>query len=170
MTPLQSLPDLHIAAAIKAYGPAVPWILITIGWFISNHQANRRELRKEARSVIEEIAKIVAEVGKDLKTYYKAKYESDEEVEAALSVKIGIKNIATRVERLLEKRPKVLPSKLSAGVQSAVELFFETATGGAFESANKPTSAEIVKILAHQHNAGAALVESLHQAFWKEFK
>ena len=168
--PLQSLPDLHIAEAIKAYGPAVPWVLVTIGWFISNHQANRRELRKEARSVIEEIAKIVAEVGKDLKTYYKAKPQSDEEVEAALSVKIGIQNIATRVERLRNKQPEVLPKKLSAGVQNAVDDFFETATGDAFESASKPTSAEIVNILARQHNAGAALIESLHQAFWKKFK
>lgn len=161
---------MSIASVIKDYGPAVPWILVAGGWIISNIQANRRELRKEVRSEIVEIEAIIKAVGKELRTYYGTEPATDKSHEHALNIKVSMKELDGRFDRLFSRNLGQFPTDPPLSMQDAREAFFDAVTGAKFESATRPKGDELRLILAKQHTAGLTLVEGLHSAFLQEFK
>ncbi|WP_179405583.1 hypothetical protein [Burkholderia guangdongensis] len=160
---------MSVASFIKDYGSAIPWLLVTVGWFISNAQANRRELRKEVRSEISELENIVKDVGKELRSYYATAPASDLAHERALNIKMSMKALDSRFDRLYCHNLGEFPAEPPVEIQSVREQFFDAVTGEKFESAVRPVGQELATILAKQHSAGLKLIDGLYSALLKEF-
>lgn len=159
---------------IKDYGPAVAWVVAGIGWMVANAQANTRERRKEVRSEIDEIAKHLQEALRGLNKYHHLAGSDEEAEKATLTIKVSFMEIDSRIGRLEQRKGwfRIKPLLALDKAKAASTLFFDEATGGDFESSNKPalTPANASKRLYKQSHFSLRLLNELHKAFLKEFR
>jgi hypothetical protein len=111
----------------------IGWLFITLGWLLSNRQANEREARKEYRAAVNSLESCI---GRLLDAYrsYLTEIAATKNEQARLQVHSEL----GRLRRLVESLSRDAGHSLSENFAQ----MFEAITGGAFESrTRKPESA-----------------------------
>ena len=123
--------DLGLATEMWENEPAtlLPYLSllgIVIGWFVANHQANRREDRKEARSLVDQVksrANLIAEQS--------LQYQCEDKSELAVLIKSSIDALEIDLSRMPNFAVKNAP------LITALIDFQDAVTGGDFETAGR---------------------------------
>lgn len=126
----------------------IPLLLVVAGWAVVNHQNNRRETRKEMRASVDATKKAIIEVSRLAVDYY-----CGIGAEAAHEIKWSLQALEIELERLpgFDQRSSLL--------KRFVE-FSEAATGGDFESADRPKRTRAApEIAAIQHTRNLLIAE-----------
>lgn len=106
--------------------PYLSLLGIVIGWFVANHQANRREDRKEARSLVDQVksrANLIAEQS--------LQYQCEDKSELAVLIKSSIDALEIDLSRMPNFAVKNAP------LITALIDFQDAVTGGDFETAGR---------------------------------
>lgn len=139
--------------------PYISLLLIVFGWFVANHQANRREERKEARALVDESRKRIAEI-----TTASLSYEMEGKAELTTTIKSSLDLLEVDLRRMPHMQFKGSP------LLRALVDFQDAVTGGDFESADHPkrtfVSPEVQAILRTRN----ALIAELERQFAVFFK
>ena len=135
----------------------LPLLLVVAGWAVVNHQNNRRETRKEMRALLDSTKKATVEVARLAVAYY-----CDAEAEAAHEIKWSLQALEIELERLpgFDQRSRLL--------KKFVE-FSEAATGGDFESADRPKRTRAAPEIASIQRTRNLLIAELELQFKKQY-
>jgi hypothetical protein len=115
---------------IRDYGPAIAWIIVFVGWFVTNRQANQREKRKEIRADVDRITGMIRQLVDDHRLYFTAPVGSPEEIRNGVAIKASFQRISMALERQTG-RIECAESKAHF-----VQLY-ELMTGGDFEDTSR---------------------------------
>jgi hypothetical protein len=149
----------HFFSEYKDALTGVSWLLVAVGWFISNGQANQREKRKETRSEVDAICKVVAEVLIKCRTYYSTPPNDPKDDERGSEIAFEVHRIVTRTERLQDR--VIYFNKAVDSVGS----FFDAITSAPFQSKTRlPVSAGSPKLLEIEA-AVHGLIDALEESF-----
>ena len=91
---------IAIFATYKDLLVAISWILVLIGWLVSNRQGNNRERRKEARSEVEHISKAAADIVVRCRKYYCSNPSDPEDTSRSAEIAFEMHRLLQRVQRL----------------------------------------------------------------------
>ena len=134
--------------------PYLALLLVVIGWFVANSQANARETRKEARSLIDSAKNRVIEIAADAVAYL-----CDGKADLAPSIKASLDVLEVELSRLPHFNSKSSP------LLRRLMAFQDAVTGGDFETAGRPErnhqSAEVATVWATR----TALLAELEKQF-----
>ena len=107
---------------------AVAWVLTVLGWFISNHQSNKRESRKEVRSNIDSVIDEIENLLKSSHKYYCSNDATEQNV-ACCEIYATFEKVSGFCQRLENDHSEI-------HVQNKLDDLFEEITGGEFGSSN----------------------------------
>jgi ethanolamine utilization microcompartment shell protein EutL len=138
--------------------PYVALLVVVLGWFVSNAQANRREDRKEARASVDLSKKMILTIGDDA-----LKYLCGGPNDIAVLIKSNLDALEVELSRMPHFRVRGAP------LMGRLIDFQDAITGGDFETADRSakstTSAEVAQVL-RTRNALLAETERQFRAFF----
>ena len=142
-----------------SYLPYASLLVVVVGWFVANHQANTREVRKEARSAVDEARKLIKEVAND-----SLKYFCEGKDELAVPIKSGLEALEVDLDRLPNFRVKDAP------LMGRLVEFQDAVTGGDFEAKDRkrhPLDSAEVSAILRTRNALLAELERQFKAYFR---
>ena len=138
--------------------PYVALLVVVVGWFVANNQANTRETRKEARQMLDEVKRQVTQTGTDVLAYL-----GDPESGLATTIKSTLDTVEIELSRM----PNF--SIRGAPLLGRLVDFQDASTGGDFETKGRPVrgpdSPEVTSVV-RTRNALLAEIERQFRAYY----
>ena len=161
--------EIYVAPFLRDYGSPIAWAIAAVGWFISNHHANRRERRKEFRQEIDAITSILDGISSKFEKYYEFELRGKDALTLERKIKLLFKEIEYKKERI-EKRKLSFKSRAELKKFLAkFEEFFDFSTGKYFESNDMLPEDRQQAQIETLHDKSQQVTESLHAVFLIEF-
>ena len=83
---------------VNIWAVTIGWVLIVVGWFITNAQNNKRESLKELRASLDDVIRDIHETQLNALKYYTS--EVDNSHQLAFEIKTSQSRILSKIERL----------------------------------------------------------------------
>lgn len=160
-----------ISEFLKDYGAPIAWFVASLGWYISNRQANAREKRKEFRAEIDAIEKVVKELVSKLATYCRSTERNGAARMLELEIKVLFYELGLKWERISKRRGGRGDAcgKYFGVCSSKHEEFFEQSTSIYFETEERIPSDKMNTHILDIHMRALLFTESLHNLFLRKF-
>lgn len=120
---------------LKTWAPAVPWLLVIIGWKVVSHDQNKRERRKEIWQVVCRVTKLIRDVEDAAIGYWNSNAGDANEKKSAAELKRRLQHIGLDLARISAECDKLGSSLLMVAFRQSV-------TDSDFESVNRVADAE----------------------------
>jgi len=153
---------LALSTFIKDYGPAIAWLLVIIGWWITSNQADHREKRKEIRAELDRLAHMIRQLVEDHRLYFTSPPQSAEESKYAVAVKAAFRRISMTLERQSARLDLVQ-------TQSLFSQFYELITGGEFETTARQVRASNDHSFIVATSFAERIIDAMERAFLARF-
>lgn len=151
-----------------AYGPLVAAATVSIGWFISNKQANTREKRKEVRDDIKEIEKKLSEIlSISRKTIDQCAKEEDRKI-SIYDLNRALLDLDLQKDHIYARKLKNKSIVHKRRIDSVHEEFYDLISGD-FLNQKNITTAEKQDFIFETHRKSMLITHNLKTLFLSEF-
>lgn len=162
--PTPVAPDVILAGlTAKDLLIAGGWLLIIIGWFVSNAQATSRETRKEVRAETDACINLLAELLTKARTYFCGTPADPLAKSRAAEIRFELHRLLTRIERLENKHG-------GFDVIGACGELMDSVSGDPFESAERTELSADSDLMLKIESDIHFLIDQLEDGFAKVFR
>ena len=142
----------------------VAWVLVAVGWIVSNYQGNARESRKETKAEVDACCKTASDLLDKSRRFFSREGSEAACIPEAADIKFGLRRLMTRMDRLSKQR------RTFSHIMGIASEMFEVISGDDFESVSRTAysanSDRLLKVEETTHR----LIDTLETAFAREFR
>ncbi|MGO3714172.1 hypothetical protein [Alcaligenes aquatilis] len=150
------------------YGPLLAAATVSIGWFISNKQANTREKRKEVRDDIKEIEKKLSEIlSISRKTIDHFTEEEDRKI-SIYDLNRALLDLDLQKDHIYARKLKNKSIVHRNRIDSVHEKFYDLISGD-FLNQDNSTAVEKQDFIFETHRESTLIIHNLKSLFLSEF-